>query len=294
MSTPQISDIDIVIFHADCSDGFGAAWAVYSKFGPDRVEYIPGTHANKKGAEEFWLEKVKGKNVVCYDFSFSRQLTEKIHAAAGSFQVIDHHISAQMELDDLDYCYFDMDKSGAVLAWESISPEIMTPTLLAYVQDRDLWRWALPHSKAIWNYISSCERSFLEWDRIDHEFRSTGGTKNMADAGAAMEAKVANISKDIADDMEMWIVAGHSVPVSNCPRALRSDVCEDLGNAGKFPFVGCYQVEEGTATWSLRSNHGTEDVSAIASGFPGGGGHKEAAGFTISVDRMDFINREIK
>lgn len=306
MSTPIIDNVDVCIYHADCSDGFGAAWSVYKRFGLASVEYLPGTHANKEGAADYWIEKVTNKHVVCYDFSFSRELTEQLHTVAASFQVIDHHLSAQLELGDLDYCYFDMNKSGAVLAWESVfhptsgnfwiftnTKPRPVPTLLKYVQDRDLWKWELPDSKELWNYISSLPREFDTWNELSTVFASKSTRAEAAVTGKAMLNKVSDMSREIANDMEVWTIGGHQVAVANCPRVLRSDVCEDLGKGGKYPFVGCYQVEEGTATWSLRSNHGTEDVSAIAGAFPGGGGHAQAAGFTISVDRMDFVNRRV-
>ena len=306
MSTPIVDKIDVCIYHADCSDGFGAAWAVYKKFGPNKVAYLPGAHANKEGEEDYWVEQVSGKRVVCYDFSFSRTLTEKLHAVAESFQVIDHHLSAQVELAGLGYCYFDMTKSGAVLAWESVFHKTSSnywiftntkprpvPELLKYVQDRDLWKWELPSSKEIWNFISSLPREFDVWDELATVFTSKEKKRQAIASGSAMLCKVSDMSREIASDMELWDLGGHTVPVANCPRVLRSDVCEDLGAAGNYPFVGCYQVENGTATWSLRSNHGTENVSVIAGIFPGGGGHAQAAGFTVSVDRMDFVNRKV-
>jgi oligoribonuclease NrnB/cAMP/cGMP phosphodiesterase (DHH superfamily) len=305
-NTPRVTKIDVCIYHSGCSDGFGAAWAVYKKFGAENVEYLPGTHANKAGEEEYWLEKVRGKHVVCYDFSFSYKLTEKLQAEAATFKVIDHHLSAQKELGGLDYCYFNMDKSGAVLAWESVfyqgqddywvfknTSARKVPKLLEYVQDRDLWRWRLDKSKQIWNFISACDHSFEAWDVLHESLESASKRERMAEHGEAMKIKVSHISKEIAADFEMWDILGHKVAVANCPRTLRSDVCEELGKSGAYPFVGCYQVEEGTATWSLRSNHGTEDVSVIAARYPDGGGHKQAAGFTIPVDKMDFKHRKI-
>ena len=51
-------------------------------------------------------------------------------------------------LAGLPYAYFDQNKSGAVLAWEW-AHENAAPWLLQYIQDKDLWTWALPGSREI-------------------------------------------------------------------------------------------------------------------------------------------------
>jgi oligoribonuclease NrnB/cAMP/cGMP phosphodiesterase (DHH superfamily) len=291
MSTPKITELDVCIYHDPCSDGFGSAWAVWTKFG-DAVEYLPGNHATNKDDADYWLAKVRDKHVVCFDFSFSLALVTELNMVAKSFQIIDHHVSAQKALDHLDCCYFDMAKSGAVLAWESMWTN-EAPVLLKYVQDRDLWKWELPESKAISNFINTFPRSFGGWQALSHILAESKGFDTAAQSGRAILKKMDMLSVEIADDGEEWNILGHTILAVNCNRLLCSDVCEKLGGMGNYPFVAGYTVSKGTVTWSLRSNHGTEDVGAFASGFPGGGGHKEAAGFTVSVDRVDFKNRTV-
>ena len=40
MSETSFKNI-VIIYHTDCRDGFGAAWAAWKKFG-DSATYIPG------------------------------------------------------------------------------------------------------------------------------------------------------------------------------------------------------------------------------------------------------------
>lgn len=290
---PNLDNTQVVIYHANCSDGFGAAWAAYMKFG-ESIDYVPADHATKDNDISYWLSVVEGKHVICCDFSFSRVVTEKIHEHAASFHVIDHHASSVEELNGLSYCDIDLDSSGAVLTWKAIFEEDKrVPELLLYVQDRDLWQWKLPDSEKIWSYISTVSQTFHDWDEMSNLLQTTEGKDNIICAGAAMLSKVKKIGADATTHAEVWSIAGFDVLVSNCPGNLRSDVCEHLGLIGKYPFVGCYEISKGSATWSLRSNHGTEDVSIIAGTFPGGGGHKEASGFTVPIERMDFVNRKI-
>lgn len=292
MSTPKVSKPDVCIYHDPCSDGFASAWACHSEYG-DAVEYIPGNHEDKESKLDFWLEKVTDKNVVIYDFSFEAETTKKIAEAAASLQIIDHHASARKSLSDLDYCYFDLTKSGAMLAWESCHEE-PPPQLIQYVQDGDLNTFELQGSHAIYAYINSQPRDFSVWDQMARLLETAEGRQSARALGRAMVEREESLILEIAEDGEEWQLAGHTILATNAPRVLRSNVCEKLGKLGEYPFVGCYTIREGKVTWSLRSNRGTEDVSLIAGQFEGGGGHPKAAGFTVPVDRVDFEQRIVK
>src|SRR5262249_41598557 len=52
-----------------------------------------------------------------------------------------------LELKGLTNAFFDLNKSGARLAWEYFHPEKDTPELIEFIEDRDLWRWQIPRSK---------------------------------------------------------------------------------------------------------------------------------------------------
>ena len=73
---------------------------------------------------------------VMVDFSYPRAVIERLAESTASFRVLDHHVTAQTALAGLPYAYFDMKKSGAVLAWEWAHPE-PAPWLLLYIQDKD-------------------------------------------------------------------------------------------------------------------------------------------------------------
>ena len=115
-------------------DGFGAAWALWKRFPQTRGLFRSSTaFRNQMGYDQ--------KHVVMVDFSYHRDadilaLADRV----ASLQILDHHITAESALADLPYAYFDMDRSGAVLAWEWAHAQSV-PWLLQYVQDKDLWRW---------------------------------------------------------------------------------------------------------------------------------------------------------
>ncbi len=150
-----------VIYHASCPDGFGAAWAAHRVLG-EQAQYLPMNHGYPIPQMD------DDARVYILDFSFDREGMGKLHRKHGQDHVIllDHHITGAQELSELPNCHIDLSKSGAVLSWEHFHPGSAVPTLLLYVQDKDLWTWELPDSRAVSAYLSSREMDFATWDNI--------------------------------------------------------------------------------------------------------------------------------
>lgn len=307
---------DICIYHGNCADGFTAAWAVWKRFG-DSVRYVPGIY----GAPP---PDVTGLNVVIVDFSYKRPVLAEMLKSANSILVLDHHKTAEADLAQggeegrfmamglfsgpvswerylenlwqdecenagkLVYTLFDMSRSGAGIAWDFFHPDDARPQLIAYVQDRDLWKFDLPHSRAVNAFVFAHEYTFENWERLYQT-----PLKDIVTAGEAIEQKH---HKDVAELVtalrrEMCI-GGHWVPVANLPYTLTSDaghmMCKPYaspnlqGEIVTPPFAACYWDTPAGRVFSLRSDDtlGGADVSLIAKSF-GGGGHKNAAGFTM-------------
>ena len=80
----------ICIYHANCMDGFGAAWVVWKYFGGE-----VGMHAAGYGSPP---PEVGGRDVVIVDFSYKREVLEALAKEARSVLVLDHHKTAQEDL----------------------------------------------------------------------------------------------------------------------------------------------------------------------------------------------------
>src|SRR5690606_41680261 len=72
---------DLCVFHGNCDDGFGAAWAIWKRW-PD-VEFVPGVYGKP-------LPDVKGRNVLFVDFSAPDDVMVKASGEALSVVVVDH------------------------------------------------------------------------------------------------------------------------------------------------------------------------------------------------------------
>lgn len=265
----------LVMFHANCWDGFCAAWVARMALG--EIEAVPVNYGQSVPA-------VDGRHVYVLDFSFPREKLLAMHEDATSLLVLDHHKTAQDALAGLDFCHFDMNKSGGRLAWEYFarvcgpSPADVTippsPWLVDYTEDRDLWRHALPNSQEVNAALRSYPLDFDLWTR-----QFAGGMPaplSLVQEGAAIRRAEKQIVETHVRNARRIEIDGHQVLSVNAT-VLFSEIAGELAKG--HPFGATYfDRQDGKRQWSLRSTAEGVDVSAIAKAH-GGGGHVHAAGY---------------
>lgn len=276
-----MSDKPLVIYHGNCADGFTAAWICH-RLHPN-WEYYPATHGDPPPS-------TLGRDVIIMDFSYNRDTMLAMVAGAKSVVILDHHVSAQKALQGLDKTsenctlIFDMEKSGARLAWEYFYQEAQVPWLVAFVEDRDLGGpWGTPRyadTREVSAAIFSYEYTWENWDNLYRVCEDQRQLQFLIAEGAAIERKH---HKDIAELLERLstklYIGGHHVPAANMPYTLASDAAHKLAEGA--PFAACWFETAKGIEFSLRSRPDGLDVSEIAKQY-GGGGHKHAAGFRIT------------
>ncbi len=154
--------VNTILYHGYCRDGFAAAWILKKKY-PD-AEYIPVHHDGSPPPEG-----LEDKDVLIVDFAYDRPILLDLKEKTNSLIVLDHHADRAEEMEGLDFCVFDMEESGATLAWKYCFPQCpdMQPNLVRYARDRDLWRFELEDSKAINAAIMSYPTDFDTYDMLD-------------------------------------------------------------------------------------------------------------------------------
>lgn len=156
---PGLSRKTLIIYHHPCADGFTAAWVVAKAHGYDFVDLHPAQYGSAP-------PDVTNRDVIVVDFSYPRAVLEAMDAEADSLLVLDHHKSAQKDLDGLPFAHFDMNKSGAMLAYDEFGSVKVNHRLVQYVQDRDIWTKELPFTEEISAAIASRDLTFDEWDEM--------------------------------------------------------------------------------------------------------------------------------
>lgn len=286
----------LVIYHGNCADGFSAAWCFWRMFG-DQADYHAGVYQAAP-------PDVAGRDVYLVDFSYSHDVLAQMALCARQVAVLDHHKSAALDLarfpsfaggrDALDAvigatrvrgdlpiaCSFDMERSGATMAWDFLFPDEPRPLLLGHVEDRDLWRFKLDGTRNIQAFVFAHEYTFEQWDRLMAADQVE--LMKMNAAGAAIERKH---HKDVTELVRVckrrMTIAGHDVPVASLPYTMTSDAGALMAE-GEI-FAACYWDTDTHRCFSLRSRDGGADVSEIAAQY-GGGGHAQASGFKVPRD----------
>lgn len=303
MSQPSIT----VFYHADCLDGFGAAYCAWRRFG-EAAEFVPLHHG-----QPWTSERVVGRDVFVLDFSFPRASLEALAAQAKSTLLLDHHATPVRDwegvLDDdpqtgcrqyVDSALaltvaFDMARSGARLAWDHFFSQQAMPWAIALIEDLDLWRFAYPETRAFGRALRLRPFSFDTWERIfaasglvGDAARSEAFERLMVEGGAIesffaveverLAAAAASVKLPDPDGRE---VGGYAV---NASAIFSSELGDALAARGGGFGMVWQVVPDGRVKTSLRSR-GEVDVARIAERF-GGGGHPRAAGFSLSLARF--------
>ena len=285
----------ICIYHANCADGFTAAWVVRDALGAD-IQFIPAGYGDTP-------PDVTGADVIIVDFSYKRDVLTTMALTARSILILDHHKTAQADLSGLPAPHsnsyadhmsglaleiengrdprtpraiFDMDRAGAQITWDFFQGGAR-PNLVDVTADRDLWRWQIPRSRELNAVIGSHEMTFDIWDDLSARLQADADIGHMADEGKAiLRAQDKLVRQIIATSCQTMVIGGHTVPVAPAPYALASDTAGTM--AMGQPFAATYVDTPNGRAFSLRSRGDGADVSAIAKSY-GGGGHRNAAGF---------------
>ena len=274
--------MNYVIYHDDCYDGFGAAWVAHQyftakkaalvRYQDEETAFIPAKYGD--AVPEF---APGANNVYILDFSYPRATMQAMWGL-NTLVVLDHHKTAEANCQGLPFCTFDMNKSGAGLAWDHFFPSVERPALVNYIEDRDLWRFALPKSREVHSWIQSYEKSFENFTVMDFILQTGAGFSDAASQGTAILRYEKQKVEEMCKEARFVDIGGHSVPVVNTPYNFGSVVGERLCQLyPEAPFSGYWFVRaDGEEQYGLRSTG--FDVSEIAKQY-GGGGHKQAAGF---------------
>ena len=313
-----------ILYHADCPDGFGAAYAAWRRFG-DAATYRPMHHG-----QPWEMAEIAGHEIYILDFSFPPDVLEAMASLANSVIQIDHHASARRpwvgrltKTTDGGESYhhpalpltviFDLDKSGARLAWQYFHPAQPVPLILRHVEDLDLWRFAMPGTRALGRALRLLAFDFAVWDaQIRHspDPDSPRYTAFVAEGEAIerfFQIEVARLAQSRlviparlrGEPLDPLQALRHGLPtVVDGDRAWRAIdglainasvlFASELGNllaekSGTFGLI--WQLgADGEVKASVRGK-GNVDVAEIAANY-GGGGHPNAAGFRMPLARF--------
>lgn len=279
-----------VITHAGCYDGFGAAFAFWKYFGdrePD-VQYIKAQYSDSFPLLE------PNSEVFIADFCYSPEIITNAAKTLKSITILDHHKTSyekyiidgiSVKLPENVYIEFDMNRSGALMAWNHLFPDKKVPLLIEHISDRDLWRFRLDNTEKVHVALKSYPMDFKIWD----QFLEQDAYADLVHEGETLMRYEKQMVGSICKNARMEIIGGYEVPVVASSVA-PSEVCNKLLELyPKAKFAACYMDRpEGYRNYSLRSRKDF-DCSEVAKKFDGGG-HAQASGFKVDIPK-DEVTR---
>lgn len=280
----------LVLYHANCPDGWAAAVVIHAKLG-DTARYQAVDYHQP-------VPEISGERVLIVDFSYPYQVLKQFADAGNRVTVLDHHVGVSQSLaaavgDGLVLGGYVSNRSGAELAWMWANrreggfvyfPEM--PRLVRAVAERDLHSFTRPDSKALCAYADTLVHDFDVWHRAMEDIGPCNRVMpHYQVAVSAGEACLRLFDRQIEHIMDTtrttWRIGGHEVPVVNCPRFFASEAANRLALESRAGFAAAFVDMPDSRKVSLRAVPSVEILSVAKS--YGGGGHAQAASFTVPL-----------
>ncbi|MCB9336239.1 MAG: hypothetical protein H6586_08825 [Flavobacteriales bacterium] len=287
--------VDFVIYHSPCFDGFGSALAAWKHLGK-KATYLPMSYEKQLPD----LTVFKDKHILVVDFSFDINTLKKLRQHAKKVMILDHHKTALETLGSQEGAFFEMKKSGAMLCFEYFNTQNEScPEFYKLVEDRDIWNWQYrPRTEPLHGWLSLVLEKTK--DKFNFNFRNfaplldSNILETYIQKGLqVLEDNVEWVEKTSKEALEAtWKIDQTTYRIKYIilkSQKLSSELGHKLLEDPSTDFVMLIQrLPEAGFKVSLRSK-GNMDVGNIAKQL-GGGGHKNAAGFTCPTDPLALLN----
>lgn len=272
-----------ILYHANCQDGFSAAWAAWKKF-KNNADYLPVEH-------QLPPPELKDKTVYLLDFSYKAEVMEEITKNNKELIIIDHHVTAEKEVKTLTdsnksdkhkiTTILDMNRSGSALAWKHFHPKNKIPKIIQHVEDSDLWLFKKSRTKEITTVLSMTNFTFPDWEKFAKKLENKKTLSKIIEIGKNIESYKSALIQRLASKAVAVDFEGYKVNAVNSS-ILISEIGHELVRRNP-PFGVIWYSDASKIKVSLRGN-GSIDLTKIAEKY-GGGGHKNAAGFKLKINQ---------
>lgn len=280
-------EVDYVIYHGGCTDGFTSALCAYKYFNlnNNNNKPLPIFHPGKFGILP-GQDEIKDKCVLICDFSYKKDLLQKLKSMVKKLLILDHHISAEKDLKELpdENKVFRMDHSGAYITWRYFFRDQPVPKGILYVEDNDIWKKAMPNTREFTAFTSSLPFTFEAYEKLlDEDYINN----EVIPQGIGMVLQNNSIiNKAIKYAAPKFLQIGNKYYFVTHLNS--SELKSELGNRvfSEYPninFSATYSHNDynNSTSFSLRSLNTATDVSEIATEF-NGGGHRNASGINCN------------
>lgn len=279
------------IFHHNDADGRCSAALIYMYSfyrDPGLVECIEMDYAT-----EFPIDKIEKDEIVyIVDYSIDPSMMEKLIVITHNIVWIDHHKSAIEKYETwpnimpaIGGLRIKEGASACKLVWQYLCPGKLVPLMVRIIDDWDIWKHEYPFTKP---FITAFNARGPYTHPKNHSFWSRINDENYIEKMVQDGIKMIEFRDGWAEEVIKHVgfkctVGGLRVFAVNIPHA-NSEYFKSLDKAEYDAFMPFYyDPNKMLWTYSMYSVSEGTDVGAICAKY-GGGGHKNAAGFTSPYD----------
>lgn len=229
--------------------------------------------------------------VYVLDFSYDRQTLDRIHEKVKTLLVLDHHESAQEQLQGAVYAHFDMTRSGALMAWRHFFPRSPAPMPCYLANDFDLWQWLYSDTAAFeaWVQHDRVGSDWSKWDRLCFDSRYLKkclekGQLLVAHQESVMESFL-NGSGNIGLGQFYYGETGDHAryAIHNGMGILHSQLGGKIVKHFNVDFSIGYRIKRDIVVFNVRSRDESKMNAKTFCKIYGGGGHPNASGFRLPL-----------
>jgi len=274
------SEIDMVLYHGDCVDGYACAFIcnLFFKNKSKRITYIPCQYQKPPPL-------VSNKNVLICDFSYKNQVLHNMIKQANKLCILDHHTSSERDLNNIpnQNKVFNITHSAAYITWCYFFGENKVPLMIKYIEDNDIGRWALPNTKSFSSYIFNLPKKSESYSPLLDDSYVINTVLPMGEGMQKQNLSYINDGVKRACAYFMLINNYVYFVIHINTSILKSEIANavfDIYPNANFAFCWSHNSYTNEIYASLRSIQNGTDVEKIAALF-GGGGHSRAAGLTL-------------
>ena len=309
----------LIVYHDNCVDGITSAVITVKHLLErqglldEEIHLYPMGYDDDVAKLYVAIMNFNIKELYIVDFSLSKEQLLTIEAYNVKVHLYDHHASAFRNLMGADYplgktsnenfylcnehnditsihIVLDNAECGASLCWKHLINTDRTaemPELIKYVKDYDLWQFRLKHTKEINKYLKGKPKNIPTYSKLLTNFENETFVGYYVDLGGVLLEYESKLEDDlISQGVCPLVIEGISGLSCNAPAQFSSNIGHKLALESKTFGAVWSQLADGKIAFSLRSNGDECDVSKLAE-LMGGGGHKNAAGFSFMSPSYD-------
>ena len=280
----QPNDIDAVVYHYPCPDGFLSAVIAFSV--RPHALFLPVTHSSKLS---HIAPQIKGRTVLFVDIAPSSPSDLKQWEMA-DYLILDHHATNRDTLSAVSprNAKFDMNSSGCGLAFQYFYPGQIPPVLLKYIELYDLWKHHNEPDCAEFllgfhNIVPDC---VMCWDSVlrmknPHRLFVPTGHVLMKPRNKSIHFFASHADLRLLNGRRLWVV---NVTDRSIINEIGYEICRKNGDDAALMWY--YNHKQHVCICRLRSQ--SMDVGLLAKEL-GGGGHTCSSSFKFQGSNIEKL-----